>query len=48
MGECGIKTAIAVSVVHWTAVAVWGFWGWIGFWAVCSAVLLVAARVKRR
>ena len=29
-----MKTAIALSIGFWTAVAVWGFWGWA---ASCTA-----------
>ncbi len=34
-----MKTAIIVSTAFWTAVAVWGFWGW--FAAMCAGAVAV-------
>ena len=43
-----MKAGLAFAVVHWAAVVVWGFWGWVGVWAAVGVALLVAARVNRR
>ncbi len=42
-----MKTGIALAVAHWAAVAVWGFWGWAGFWAVVAAGMALAG-IKNR
>lgn len=34
-----MKTGIIVTVAFWTAVAVWGFWGW--FAAMCAGAVAV-------
>lgn len=39
-----MKTGIALAIVHWVAVAVWGFWGWAGFWAAVAAAVIIIER----
>ncbi len=42
-----MKTAIeatAACAAHWTAVAVWGFWGWAGFLALAACLAWLANR----
>jgi len=39
-----MKLAIIVTTAFWTAVAVWGFWGWIGFCALAAVAVYVAER----
>ena len=39
-----MKLGIAVSVGFWTAVAVWGFWGWATFCAVSAVVVWATSR----
>ena len=40
-----MKTAIIVSTAFWTAVAVWGFWGWFG--AMCAGAVAWAIAERR-
>lgn len=39
-----MKTGIIVATAFWTAVAVWGFWGWAAFCVIAAAAVLVAER----
>ena len=39
-----MKTGIAVSVAFWTAVAVWGFWGWAAFIAAGAVIAWATSR----
>ena len=39
-----MKLGIIVSVAFWTAVAVWGFWGWAAFCATAAAVAYIVER----
>lgn len=39
-----MKTGIIVATAFWTAVAVWGFWGWAAFCAIAAAVAYIVER----
>lgn len=40
-----MKLGLIVSATFWTAVAVWGFWGWLAF---CTIAALAVYIVERR
>lgn len=39
-----MKTGIIVAMAFWTAVAVWGFWGWAAFCTIAAIAAYVAER----
>lgn len=43
-----MKLAIFVTAAFWTAVAVWGFWGWFGAMCAGAVAVYVIDRKKER
>ena len=41
-----MKSGILVSVCFWAAVAVWGFWGWLGAVAAFAVAIFWHLREK--
>ena len=39
-----MKLGLIVSAAFWTAVVVWGFWGWAAFCAVSFTALWFSAK----
>ena len=39
-----MKLALFVTAAFWTAVAVWGFWGWFGAMCAAAVAWIVAER----
>lgn len=39
-----MKLGLIVSAAFWTAVAVWGFWGWAGFCTIGAVAMWISAR----
>ena len=39
-----MKAGIATGIGFWAAVAVFGFWGWVGYCLAVSAVLWATSR----
>ena len=43
-----MKLALIVSAAFWTAVAVWGFWGWAAFCALATVAAYIIDRMTER
>ena len=43
-----MKTGIIITTAFWTAVAVWGFWGWAAFCAIAAGAAIIIDRKQER
>ena len=43
-----MKLGIIIATAFWTAVAVWGFWGWAAFCAIATIAGYIVNRRQER